>query len=237
MFFLLDDIPLRQHLLALLPRANVAFTQRLMPGVEGVLGLRVPDVRALARRIVREGRWEEYLALSTPELMEERMLYGLVLSLIPVDDAKGYLKRLDSFVPLINSWSVCDVFTLSGRSAFWAQHRELLWQYLFHHMQAKEEYAVRFGIVVAMQHFIDEEYVLRLLEAYSGIVHEGYYVRMAVAWAVAECFIRQPEATLPLLHSERLPQWTHNKAIQKACESLRVSPTDKQMLRTLKRKR
>lgn len=235
--FLLDNIPLRQHLWAMLPHANVTFTQQLLPGVEGVLGLRVPDVRALARRIVRESRWEDFLTSFQPELMEERMLYGLVLSAIPVTDVEAYLSRLDCFVPFINSWSVCDVFSLAGGRAFWAQHRERLWGYLLRHMNSEEEYTVRFGVVVAMKHFIDQEYVLRLLEVYSSIKHEGYYVRMAVAWAVAECFICQPEATLPLLRSERLPQWTHNKSIQKACESLRVSPADKQMLRRLKRKR
>lgn len=236
MSFLLEGQTLRHHLLSLVHRAKTSFTQSLLPGVEGVLGLRVPDVRNLAHRIVKAGRWEEYFASAELELMEERMLYGLVLSLIPVSDVDDYLARLDCFVPIINSWSVCDVFKLAGKPSLWKAQRERLWCYLQPKMQAEEEYVVRFGVVVAKQHFIDEEYILRLLEAYAAVRHEGYYARMAVAWGVSECLIRQPDPTLDLLRSERLPRWTHNKAIQKACESLRPSAEMKLYFRSLKRK-
>lgn len=241
--FLLNSLPIREHLLALLPQANAAFTQKLVPGVEAVLGLRVPDMRALAQQIVKSGRWADYLSTAIADaggeqaLMEERMLYGLVLSRLPVVDAEEYLHRVAQFVPWCNAWPITDVFKLSGKATFWQQHRELLWQHLTAYMaHPSAEYTVRFGVVVSMQHFIDEAYILQLLDHYAAITHEGYYVRMAVAWAVAECFIRQPAPTLSLLRSARLPAWTHNKAIQKACESYRVDAETKQLLRTLKRK-
>ena len=87
----------------------------------------------------------------------------------------------------------------------------------------------------ALQYFIDEAHLLPLLERYAAIVHEGYYVRMAVAWGVSYAYIAFPEVTLAFLRQERLPAWTHNKAIQKICESRRVDKAEKEALRALKR--
>ncbi len=234
--FILDQHPLRDLLLALRPNANTAFTQSLHPGIDNVLGLRVPDLRALARRIVKSGRWPDYLSDPGHEFMEERMLHGLVLSLIPVDDVEAYLARVSTFVRQINSWSVCDVFAFSGGEHFVAAHADRLWPYLCTWMESPHEYEVRFGVVMTLQYFIDETHLLPLLERYAAIVHEGYYVRMAVAWGVSYAYIAFPEVTLAFLRQERLPAWTHNKAIQKICESRQVDKADKEALRALKRK-
>ena len=93
---------------------------------------------------------------------------------------------------------------------------------------------MRFGVVVLMQYFIDEEHVLPLLRHYEGVQHEGYYVRMALAWAIAECYIHYRKETLPFLTAQCFPVWVHNKAIQKACESFRVTQEEKATLRSLR---
>lgn len=234
--FILDQQSLHDILLSLQARANTTFTQSLHPDIDNVLGLRVPDLRTLARRIVKSGRWREYLADPGSHFMEERMLHGLVLSLIPVDDVETYLTYVSAYVRQINSWSVCDVFGFSGGKQFVADHADRLWEYLCVWMESLQEYEVRFGVVMTLQYFIDETHILPLLKRYAGIAHEGYYVRMAVAWGVSYCYISFPEITHAFLLQERLPVWTHNKAIQKVCESYRVDKAAKQALRALKRK-
>lgn len=234
MTYRFEEKTIREHLFALAPRANASFTQSLHPGIENVLGLRVPDLRDLARRIVKSGAWEEYLSTAGQEFMEERMLHGLVLSLVPIADAEEYLARVTTYVRRINSWSVCDVFSFSGGHTFLKNNRDRLWQYLNDRMSSEEEYEIRFGVVMTMKYFIDNEHILSLLDRYVSLRHEGYYVRMAVAWAVAECFTHFPEITRPLLEVQRLPAWTHNKAIQKICESRRIDAETKEALKALR---
>lgn len=233
--FLLNSLPLTQHLLALRPKANAAFTQSLHPGIDNVLGLRIPDLRALARRIIKSGNWEAYLQTPGDEFMEHRLLHGIVLGLIPVGDVESYLARVARFVPTINSWSVCDVFHFADRRHFVRHHSDRLWDFLIAYTESQHEYEVRFGVVQLMEHFITAEHILPLLDCLIHIRHEGYYVRMAVAWAVAECYLHYPETTLPLLTDHRFPSWTHNKAIQKIRESRRIDAPTKEMLRCLRR--
>lgn len=230
-----------EHLLTLAERGNRPFTENLHPGIPGVLGVRIPDLRNLAKAIVRSGSWQDYLTeaergVNSPEqdFMEARTLHGLVLGLIPHPDLEEYLSRVACWVKRINSWSVCDCFTFSGRDRFVSKHSDRIWQFLLPYLEEAGEYEVRFGIVVLMQYFIDEEHVLPLLRHYEGVQHEGYYVRMALAWAIAECYIHYHKETLPFLTAQRFPVWVHNKAIQKACESFRITPEEKATLRSLR---
>ena len=115
-----------------------------------VLGVRIPHLRQLAKRIAR-GDWQAYLATADTYYMEERMLQGMVLGCIrPDDDIEQYLERVTRFVRLINSWSVCDTFKFAGGKRFIQAHRERLWEYLKGWMQAEGEYEIRFGVVMSM---------------------------------------------------------------------------------------
>lgn len=95
-------------------------------------------------------------------------------------------------------------------------------------------YEVRFGIVALMQYFIDAEHIDELLRHYLAVSHEGYYVRMALAWAIAECYTFYPTETHPYLAEKRFQPWVHNKAIQKICESRRIDPDTKTLLKALR---
>ena len=230
-----------EWLLALAERGNKPFTERLHPNILGVLGLRLPDLRKLAKMIAKDPNWREYLAEAErgasslkEDFMEARTLHGLVLGAIPHRDLEEYLGYVARWVPRINSWSVCDCFSFSGGKSLVAKHSDRLWSFLLPYFGAKGEYEVRFGVVATMQYFIDEEHLLPLLDHYAGVHHEGYYVQMALAWAIAECYIRFPDQTLPYLSQPHFHPWVHNKAIQKICESYRISPSTKAMLRALK---
>lgn len=225
---------IREHLLTMAEQDYKQFSASLNPGVENVLGIRIPLLRNLAKRIAKAD-WQEYLHDEDFFYMEQRMLRGMVISNIKMSDAEEYLALVSTFVPVINSWSVCDTFDFCGKQRFVDKHKVRIWIYLEQWICSVHEYEIRFGIVQTMMHFIDEEYISRVIARLSNVQHEGYYVKMAVAWALSVCYVKFPEDTLPLLHSNTLDVWTHNKTIQKICESLRVGKEDKRMVKTLKR--
>ena len=235
-FFLLDGMTVEQHLLRLAEGGSKAFAEKLNPGVANVLGVRVPDLRKLAARIARDD-WQAYLASAGTHYMEERMLHGLVLGCVRVDDVERYLALVSAFVPRINSWSVCDVFDFRGKQRFVDAHRERVWQFLAGWMASGREYEVRFGVVMAMKYFIDAEGLPRVLAACDRCAaHEGYYVKMAVAWALSVCYVRFPAETLRYLRGNALDDFTYNRALQKIVESYRVPEADKALIRSMRRK-
>lgn len=232
----LDGLTVKEHLLQLAEQGNKKFAESLNPGVEHVLGIRVPDLRKLAARIARND-WEAYLDTADTYYMEERMLQGMVLGCIRPDaDIEVYLHRVTQFVWDINSWSVCDTFKFGGGKRFVEANKERLWEYLKTWMQAEGEYEIRFGVVMAMQLFIDEEHLEELFALFDNIRHEGYYVRMGVAWALSVCFVKFPERTMKYLKANNLDTFTYNKALQKIIKSYRVDAGTKDVIRGMKRK-
>lgn len=235
---IMNTLPdIKTELLRLAEQGNKPFTKSLNPGVPNVLGIRLPQLRQLAARIAK-GDWEAYLATADTYYMEERMLQGMVLGCIRPDrDVEVYLERVTRFVRIINSWSVCDTFKFGGGKKFVTTHRDRLWSYLKDWMQAEGEYEIRFGVVMSMQLFIDEGHIEALLGLYDRIRHEGYYVRMGVAWALSVCFVKFPDTTLRYLQGPNsLDNFTYNKALQKITESYRVDAATKQVVKGMKRK-
>ena len=226
----LEGLTIKEHLLRLAEQGNKKFTESLNP-----LGIRVPHLRKLAARIAKSD-WETYLDTADTYYMEERMLHGMVLGCIRPDaDIEVYLHRVTRFVWNINSWSVCDTFKFGGGKRFVETNKERLWEYLKTWMQAEGEYEIRFGVVMAMQLFIDEEHIGELLSLYNAICHEGYYVRMGVAWALSVCFVKFPQQTMAYLQQNSLDNFTYNKALQKIVESYRVDAATKDVIRGMKR--
>ena len=153
----------------------------------------------------------------------------------PDEDVEVYLHRVTCFVWNINSWSVCDTFKFGGGKAFIRRHSARLWEYLKEWMKASGEYEVRFGVVMGMSYFLDTDHVDELLSLLDGIRHEGYYVRMAVAWALSVCLVKFPEKTLDFLQNCHLDDFTFRKTLQKIGESYRVSEEMKKAVKALKR--
>lgn len=234
--FLLQGKPVREHLLALSVNSNKAFAEKLNPGVDNVLGLRLPDMRKLAVQIAKSD-WKAYLATAPSFYMEERMLQGLVLGYVkPDDDIESYLSYVTRFVKIINSWSVCDSFKFAGTGKYLSVHSDRIWEYLKSFILSEKEYEIRFGVVMTMKYFIDESHIDELFGFYDNITHDAYYVKMAVAWAISFCFVAYPEKTMEYLKRAKLDDFTYNKAIQKTVESYRVDETMKVKLRSMRRK-
>ena len=237
---MIEDV--RKKLFALTDEDFKAFNEKLVPGTGETIGVRVPKVRELARELAKEdaeGFLNEMEAADGDSFyQEERMLQGMVIGYAKLSLAERF-RRLDAWVPRINSWAVCDC----GNSTlkFMKKYPEECFAYVCKYLESEREYEVRFAAVTLMEHFVTEDFIDRLLEIYRKVGHEGYYVKMGVAWAVSVCYVKFPEKTRVLLEKESeeaggLPDWTHNKTIQKIRESRRVSPEEKEALNRLKRK-
>lgn len=208
------------------------FTARLLPGVEHILGVRLPTLRKMAKQLAK-GDWQAYLQTACDDSYEEIMLQGMVLGY-----AKGNLQEkepfLRAFLPKIDNWSVCDSACSTLKLA--KTQPEEFWDFLSEYLHSPREYEVRFVLVQMLDYYVNEDYLARVLAAIDSVDLKFYYVQMAQAWAISICYREFPERTLPFLKENRLDDFTHNKALQKITESLKVPKDEKTYIRTLKRK-
>ncbi|MCI9446782.1 MAG: DNA alkylation repair protein [Lachnospiraceae bacterium] len=208
------------------------FTARLLPGTEHILGVRLPALRKIAKQLAK-GDWQAYLQTACNDSYEELMLQGMVLGY-----AKGDLQQkelfLRSFLPKIDNWSVCDSACSTLKLA--KSQPEAFWDFLSEYLHSPKEYEVRFALVQMLSYYVNEDYLSQVLEAIDGVDLKLYYVQMAQAWAVSICYREFPDRTLPFLKENHLDSFTHNKALQKITESLKVPKEQKALIRTLKRR-
>lgn len=225
------NIQIRKQLEQLAEPEFQQFTSKLLPGVEHILGVRLPLLRRMARQIAK-GDWKTYFCHASDDSYEEVMLQGMV-----VGYARGDLQEkrefLETFIPKINNWSVCDSVCSTIKLAR-SQPAEF-WEFLQQYLNSREEFQIRFGLVQLLDYYVNETYLERVLEAVQQVQQEAYYVNMAQAWVISICYREFPEATLPVLKKNTLNDFTHNKAIQKITESLKVSGEKKELVKTLRR--
>jgi len=208
------------------------FHSKLVPGTDHVLGVRLPSLRSLAKELAN-GNWQDYLATAQDDYYEEIMLQGLVIGYAKAD-IEEILYHTATFVSKIDNWAVCDSFCNSLKIT--KTHKTRVWDFLVPYLQSRKEFELRFGIVMLLSFYIDDPYIDQVLVCLDKPKHEGYYVRMAVAWAISICFIKYPKQSIAYLKNNTLDDVTYNKALQKIIESLRVGPETKNMIRKMKRK-
>lgn len=208
------------------------FTSSLLPGTEGILGVRVPEIRKLARKIAADD-WRTYLSDAQDDSYEEIMLQGFVLGYADAGIGE-LLERTAIFIPKIDNWSVNDGFCSTFKIA--RKHRKRVWDFLMQYKKSPHEFEQRVTAVMLMDHFLVEEYIDRVLLVWEELQHEGYYCKMGVAWGIATAYATFPEKTHAFLDENRLDDFTYNKAIRKMLESYRITPEQKAVLRTMIRK-
>lgn len=212
-----------------------AFHGKLIPGVNTeFLGVRVPQLRKLANRIIRED-WRKFLQeCKGSNIYEIHMLYGMVTARAKCEfsEKQSYLEK---FVPQIDNWAVCDI--VCGELKDIKKYPEQVYAFIQKYLESDKEYEVRFGVVVLMQYFLNDEYIDKVLDWYAKINHPGYYVKMAVAWAISVCYVKYPEKTMILLKNEQLNEEIYKKAIQKIRESKRVTSQEKEILKIMKKQK
>ena len=207
-----------------------AFHMRLVPNVEParILGVRVPEVRALARSLAGTPEAETFLRELPHEYYEENNLHAFLLE--RERDYGALIEGLNRFLPFVDNWATCD----SLSPALFKKHPDGLPEQALQWMQSDQTYTVRFGIGVLMRYYLDKGFRPEYAERVAAVRSEEYYVRMIVAWYFATALAAREEDVLPYLTGRRLDPWTHRKAIQKAIESNRITPERKQCLRTLR---
>ena len=208
------------------------FHSSLCPNVNGIIGVRIPILRKMAKQIAKENP-EEFLNEVSIEFYEEKMLYGFVIGYYKMELEKR-LEYLDKFVPMIDNWAVCDCSCSTFK--FTLHARKEVWKYLQKYCQSEKEYELRFAIIMLMNYYLTEEYIDKVLAIYDTIKHDGYYVKMAVAWSISVAYVKFPEKIMGFLKQNHLDNFTHNKTIQKMIESYRVEKEVKEKIRKMKRK-
>ena len=204
----------------------------LMPTVDPdrVIGVRMPKLRALAKEIVKSGKSNSFIAALPHRYYEENNLHGLIIS--TERDFGKAITEVERLLPYVDNWATCDLLDLKIFKA----HKDELYGKILEWMASDHTYTVRFGIKMLMTYFLDDTFKTDQLDLVCMIRSKEYYVNMMRAWYFATALAKQYDATLKIIEGNRLDAWTHNKAIQKAIESYRVSDEHKAHLRALRRK-
>ena len=226
-----DCAALRRELESLADPAYKAFNESLLPGVETAYGIRLPQMRQVAKTLLRQDP-VGFLEHFQPNCYEDTQLLGLVIGgmKLPWEEKRPLV---EDFLPRIDNWAVCDTFcgSLKPRSP---QDVPLMWEFLKPLYASDEEYKARFAAVMQLSHFVDAVHLEEGLGLLGQVRHPGYYAKMAVAWALSIWFVKFPQETESLLAQRAFEPWVQNKAIQKVRESRRVSKEDKDRLLSYK---
>lgn len=164
---------------------------------------------------------------------EEILLQGLALGYWKTD-IETFAKYLTKFIPKINSWAVCDVSVAGFKIT--KKNMEYMWNFIQKYLKSNKEFELRFAIVMILDFYITDEYIDRVLKILNKTNEDKYYVKMAVAWALQVCFVKQKEKTMKLLKKNNIDDWTYNKALQKIIESYRVDEKTKEEIKKMKRR-
>lgn len=221
---------IREELFRLQDTKYRDFQSKLIPTVDvsRVIGVRTPKLRAFAKRKIKEPDVNEFLTLLPHEYFDENQLHAFIIS--EMKDFEHAIRATETFLPYVDNWATCDQMS----PKVFKKHRADLIVYIERWVNSKETYTARFGIGMLMEHFLDEDFEPGYLEMAAAVRSEEYYVNMMLAWYFATALAKQYEPTLPILQEKRLDVWTHNKAIQKALESYRITKEQKEYLKTLK---
>jgi 3-methyladenine DNA glycosylase AlkD len=222
----------RERIIELVDEEYRQFHCKIIPNSDNILGVRLPKLRKLAKELANSD-WHSYLATAQDDYYEEILLQGLVIgySKGDIEEILGYVA---AFIPKISNWAVCDSCCNSLKIT--NKYKMRIWEFLQPYLESSEEFQLRFAIVMLLTFYIEEEYIDRVLTNLNNTTHDGYYVKMAVAWAISICFIKFPKKTMFYLQNNTLNDFTYNKALQKIIESFRVDHETKTIIRNMKRK-
>lgn len=223
---------IRQELIKLADDKYRSFHSNLCPGVENILGVRLPLLRKIAKSLSKEEDYYNYLNNGDTKYYEEIMIEGLIIGYLKTDNENRF-NYIRNFIPKIDNWAICDSFC--NNLKFTKENMNEVWNFILPYTSSENEFDIRFAIVMMLNFYIIEDYIDDVLNTLNNINHDGYYVKMAVAWAVSYAYIDFPQKTLAFLKNNNLDNFTYNKSLQKIIESTRVSKEDKDLMRSLKK--
>ncbi|MBE7024945.1 MAG: DNA alkylation repair protein [Ruminococcaceae bacterium] len=205
------------------------FSSKLMPTVEKsrIIGIRIPLLRKLAKGLEN---YESFLNALPHTYFEENNLHAFLIE--KEKDFDRCIEKLDAFLPYVDNWATCD----SMNPRVLKKEPEKLLKHINIWMQAKDTYTVRYAINLLMRFYLDDNFDKKYLKLVADVQSDAYYINMMRAWYFATALAKQYEQALPYIENRRLDEWTHNKTIQKAVESLRITKEQKAYLKSCKRR-
>ena len=220
----------QQRICALQDLSYRDFQAKLIPTVdpETVIGIRTPALRKLARELAKGEDVQSFLDGLPHQYYDENNLHAFLIE--QCKDFDRTVALLDAFLPYVDNWATCD---LCSPKVF-AKHLPELLPHIMRWTASNQTYTIRFGLEMLMRYYLDGAFQPAYLELAASLRSEEYYVNMMIAWFFATALAKQYDAALPYLAERRLEAWTHNKTIQKAVESNRISPEQKGYLKTLR---
>ena len=206
------------------------FQSKLVPNISKdiILGVRTPDLRRIAKELFVSKEYKSFLNELPHKYYEENLIHFFVISMIK--DFDECIKETEKFLPYVDCWPVSDQAT----PKVFKKHHDKLLSYIKKWIKSKHIYTSRFGIRILMNEYLGEDFKPEYLKLVSSIKSEDYYLKMMVAWYFATALAKQYDETIPYFEKHILSDWEHKKAIQKACESFRVSNSHKEYLKQLK---
>ena len=195
--------------------------------IDSIIGVRTPVLRKYAKELSGRDDIDRFLNDLPHDFFDEDQLHAFILS--GMKDYDKCLSEVERFLPFVNNWATCDQMS----PKVFKKYRKELLPSIKTWLGSSEVYTVRFGIGMLMEHFLDEDFDPKYLKMVAKIRSEEYYVNMMIAWYFATALAKQYDAAVPYLENRKLDTWTHNKTIRKAIESYRISPEQKEYLRTL----
>ena len=206
------------------------FQSKLIPTipVETIIGVRIPAIRKLAKEYGKDPESVEFLKQLPHTYYDENILHALLVA--EIKDYEVCVKEVGRFLPYVDNWAVCDIFS----PKVFRKNKGKLIDKIREWTASDHPYTCRFGMEMLMTHFLDEDFRVEYLEIPAAVHSEEYYVNMMIAWFYATALAKQWDATIGYIEDQRLDTWTHNKTIQKARESYRITPEQKEYLKTLK---
>ena len=225
-----DYEQLRQELNANADEKFAEFSKQIIPSSRPFIGVKIPKVREIIKRVSKD-KIPEFLAVE-PVVIEEVLARGFMIARLPYSEM---VSVFDSQVSYIGDWSTCDTFCAAIRKTVSKNREEFFELKVLPLIRSSGEFSTRVGVVLLLG-YVSSEWLPVIFERVEELAsREEYYVRMAVAWLVAECFIKFPEETFKYMRRSTLPAWTFNKAISKVCDSFRVKIEMKGDLKKLRR--
>ena len=207
------------------------FARKLSLSKRSFMGVKIPLVRKIVGLVPRE-KYKAFLKVK-PVTIEEVMVRGMIICKLSYDEM---LEWFDSQVEYIDDWSTCDIFCSELRKVIKGHREEFLDLKVKKLLDSNDEFAVRVGLVILKCAYVEGDYLEMIFERVENLRgREEYYVKMAIAWLLSECFIKFPAATTGYLVESKLPKWTFNKTISKICDSYRVDDETKKMLRKMRK--
>lgn len=221
-----------QELFKLQDKGYRDFHARLMPTVEKekIIGIRTPILRAFAKKIKDTQEARDFISNLPHTYYEENNLHAMLIDSIA--SPKEQLCELERFLPCVDNWATCDLM----RPKALLREPQMLLAAVEKWIKSEQTYTVRFAMGMLLVRFLDEDFEMRFLKAVVEVKSEEYYVQMMQAWFFATALAKQNEAAMPYITENKLSLWVHNKTIQKAVESFRITDRQKDFLKTLRRK-